>query len=181
LLEQIEMVADERGWHSRPPKLRMWKRAADLWISAILLLLTAPPMILVALVLKLAGAPVFKGIPYVGADGRVYRCWQFFSEAPFEIIDHTGLGVLPHLLNVLNGTMSLVGPQPLSEHQLRNRSSADHDTYFACRPGLTGLWQVEGRRGVRNGPRLDRTYVTECSPRLDLIIVAKTLIGITRD
>jgi exopolysaccharide production protein ExoY len=180
VLEQMEM-ATARGWHSQPPKLRTWKRATDFSIAAILLLLTAPLMILVALALKVAGTSVFKGQPYVGADGRVFRCWQFFSEAPFEIIDHAGLGALPHLLNVLNGTMSLVGPQPLTERQLRNRSGADRDTYFACRPGLTGLWQVEGRRGVRNGPRLDRRYVTECSPRLDLTILARTFIAISND
>jgi exopolysaccharide production protein ExoY len=181
VLEQTEMVADERGWHSRPPKLRMWKRATDLWISAILIMFTAPLMILVALLLKIAGTPVFEGRPYVGADGRVFRCWHFCSETPFAIIDRTEFGALPHLWNVLNGTMSLVGPQPLSERQMRNRPSVERDAYFACRPGLTGLWQVEGRRGVRNGPRLDRRYVTECSPRLDLSIVARTLIGITRD
>jgi lipopolysaccharide/colanic/teichoic acid biosynthesis glycosyltransferase len=43
------------------------------------------------------------------------------------------------------------------------------------------LWQVEGRRGVRNGPRLDRRYVMACSPRLDLTIIARTLIGISKD
>jgi lipopolysaccharide/colanic/teichoic acid biosynthesis glycosyltransferase len=174
VLEQMEMDT-ARGWHSQPPKLRMWKRATDFSIAAILLL------ILVALGLKVAGTSVFKGQPYIGADGRIFRCWHFYSETPFAIIDHTGLGALPHLLNVLNGTMSLVGPQPLSERRMRNRPNIERDAYFACRPGLTGLWQVEGRRGVRNDPRLDRRYATECSPRLDLIIIAKTLVGITRD
>ena len=178
MLEQMEM-ATARGWHSQPPKLRMWKRATDFSIAALLLLLTAPLMSLVALALKVAGTSVFKGQPYVGADGRVFPCWQFFSEAPFEIIGHTGLGSLPHLLNVLNGTMSLVGPQPLTAQEMRLRPVAQRDAYFSCRPGLTGLWELEGRKGIRSGPQLDRRYVTECCPRLDLLILARTLIGIT--
>ena len=95
--------------------------------------------------------------------------------------DRSGLVALPHLFNVLNGSMSLVGPQPLSERQIEHTPVAERDTYFACRPGLTGLWELEGRRGVRNGPRLDMRYATEFSPQLDLKIIAKTLANITKD
>jgi lipopolysaccharide/colanic/teichoic acid biosynthesis glycosyltransferase len=157
----------------------MWKRLVDLWVAAALLVLTAPTMVAIAFVLKLTGTPIFEGQPYIGADGKVFQCWQFFLGARFELIRRTRLDTLPHLLNVLNGTMSLVGPQPLTAQEMRRRPVAQRDAYFSCRPGLTGLWELEGRRGIRSGPQLDRRYVTECCPRLDLLILARTLIGIT--
>jgi exopolysaccharide production protein ExoY len=181
MLEQ-EMATNERGRSIQPPpKLRLWKRLIDLWVAAILLVLAAPTMVVIALMLKLAGISIFEGQPYVGADGQVFQRWQFFSGARFELIRRARLDTLPHLLNVLNGTMSLVGPQPLTEQQMRLRPVAQRDAYFSCRPGLTGLWELEGRRGVRSGPQLDRRYVTECCLRLDLRILARTLIGIISD
>jgi lipopolysaccharide/colanic/teichoic acid biosynthesis glycosyltransferase len=174
------MVTYERGRDIKPPKLRMWKRSIDFGIGAVLLVLTAPVIVVIALMLKLAGAPIFEGQPYIGADGRIFQRWRFFSSTRLELIRRARLDTLPHLLNVLNGTMSLVGPQPRSERQM-SRRVAEREAYFSCRPGLTGLWELEGRKGVRNGPRLDRRYVTECSPKLDLIIIARTLIDITSD
>lgn len=176
----MEMVTYERGRDIKPPKLRMWKRSIDFGIGAVLLVLTAPVIVVIALMLKLAGTPIFEGQPYIGADGRIFQRWRFSSSTRLELIRRARLDTLPHLLNVLNGTMSLVGPQPRSERQM-SRRVAERDAYFSCRPGLTGLWELEGRKGVRNGPRLDRRYVTECSPKLDLIIIARTLIDITND
>jgi exopolysaccharide production protein ExoY len=179
MLEQTEMATSERGRSIQPPKLRMSKRLVDLWVAAALLVLTAPTMVVIALMLKLTRTPIFEGQPYIGADGKVFQCWQFFLGARFELIRRTRLDTLPHLLNVLNGTMSLVGPQPLTAQEMRRRPVAQRDAYFSCRPGLTGLWELEGRKGIRSGPQLDRRYVTECCPRLDLLILARTLIGIT--
>jgi lipopolysaccharide/colanic/teichoic acid biosynthesis glycosyltransferase len=177
----MAMVTNGSGWHVDPPKLRRWKRITDLWVTAFLILLTAPLMIVIALILKLGRTPIFEGQPYIGADGRVFQRWQFASGSHFGFIARCRLDALPHLFNVLNGTMSLVGPQPLGERQLRHRPIADRAAYFACRPGLTGLWELEGRMGVRNGPQLDIRYVTECSPRLDLLIIARTLAHISSD
>jgi exopolysaccharide production protein ExoY len=181
MLEQTKMGTDDRGSDMQPPKFQIWKRSIDVCVAVVLLLLTGPMIGVIALTLKLSGTRIFEGQPHIGADGRVFQRWHFSSGTSFEFVRRTRLDELPHMLNVLNGTMSLVGPQPLTEQQMRLRPVAERDAYLLCRPGLTGLWALEDRKGVRNGPRLDRRYVSECSPRLDLVIIARTLIHITSD
>jgi hypothetical protein len=80
----------------------------------------------------------------------------------------TGCRDQPALEGVVNGTTSLVGVgRALNAKPILRVARA-----------LAGLWQVESHRGVRNHPRLDRHYVIACLPLVDLIIVARRLIGI---
>jgi exopolysaccharide production protein ExoY len=60
------------------------------------------------------------------------------------ILRKSSLDELPQLFNVLKGEMSIVGPRPVTEEELERYASAI-DAYLACRPGITGLWQVSGR------------------------------------
>lgn len=87
------------------------------------------------------------------------------------------LDELPQLFNVLEGTMSLVGPRPLREcdvSQLLRRSTVRR---FATPPGITGLWQVSGRSNCTGakGLQLDREYVDRWSLSLDLEILIRTV------
>lgn len=93
----------------------------------------------------------------------------------------TSLDELPELWNVLRGDMSLVGPRPLLVRYLP-RYSARHRARHAVRPGLTGLAQVSGRNalGWRERFDLDVDYVERCSARLDLAILARTVLGVAR-
>lgn len=60
------------------------------------------------------------------------------------ILRKSSLDELPQLFNVLKGDMSIVGPRPVTDEELE-RYAGSIGEYLACRPGITGLWQVSGR------------------------------------
>lgn len=83
---------------------------------------------------------------------------------------------LPQLFNILMGEMSIVGPRPVVDDELKTYGvSAKH--YLRTRPGLTGLWQVSGRSNTTYQYRiaLDRLYVSQWSILLDIAIVVRTI------
>jgi lipopolysaccharide/colanic/teichoic acid biosynthesis glycosyltransferase len=81
----------------------------------------------------------------------------------------------PQLVNVLRGEMSLVGPRPPLPSEAELYDERDWGR-LACRPGITGLWQVSGRCELtyREMIELDLEYVRRWSPRLDTVILLKT-------
>lgn len=85
------------------------------------------------------------------------------------------LDELPQLFNVLNGTMSLVGPRPHLAHELAQMPS-EASRRALVTPGLTGLWQVSGRSDLEgdDAVRLDLRYVENWTFTLDLLILWKT-------
>lgn len=91
----------------------------------------------------------------------------------------SSLDELPQLFNVLAGHMSLVGPRPVVSRELDEYG--DHvGSYLALRPGLTGLWQVEGRNDIAFPERaeIDSHYHANCGPWLDVAIVARTPLAV---
>jgi lipopolysaccharide/colanic/teichoic acid biosynthesis glycosyltransferase len=103
--------------------------------------------------------------PRVTRVGRFLRRWS---------IDE-----LPQVLNVLKGEMSLVGPRPVTEEELAKYGES-LELYLRVRPGLTGLWQVSGRNHLTYERRvaLDRYYVQNWSPWLDLYILGRTILAV---
>jgi lipopolysaccharide/colanic/teichoic acid biosynthesis glycosyltransferase len=87
----------------------------------------------------------------------------------------TSLDETPQLLNVLAGDMSLVGPRPYMPDELRGRSEAVE--ILSVRPGITGLWQVNGRsdRSFEDRVALDVEYVRRRGLLFDLSLAARTL------
>ncbi|WP_323764788.1 sugar transferase [Marinovum sp.] len=85
------------------------------------------------------------------------------------------LDELPQIWNVLRGEMSLVGPRPITAGELAYYAD-DRLSYLAQKPGVTGLWQVEGRLDgcYRKRVALDRRYRTEQSLPLDLWLIWRT-------
>jgi exopolysaccharide production protein ExoY len=83
---------------------------------------------------------------------------------------------LPQLLNVIRGDMSLVGPRPIVEQEIKFYGSAIHQ-YYRVRPGLTGLWQVSGRSDVSYASRvsLDVDYVQNATLQRDMLILLRTV------
>ncbi len=95
----------------------------------------------------------------------------------------SSLDELPQLLNVLRGEMALVGPRPVTVAELPRYGRARWQ-YLSVPPGITGLWQVNGRNrtGYERRIELDELYVKSGSAWLDCRILAKTvLVVLTRD
>jgi lipopolysaccharide/colanic/teichoic acid biosynthesis glycosyltransferase len=92
-----------------------------------------------------------------------------------NMLRRTSLDELPQFLNVLLGTMSLVGPRPIvSAEKAHYRDS--YFFYASAKPGLTGLWQVSGRSNLsyRQRVALDEEYIRTWSLGLDLQILWRT-------
>jgi exopolysaccharide production protein ExoY len=85
------------------------------------------------------------------------------------------LDELPQLFNVLSGDMSIVGPRPYLESELRDR--AEGIDILSVRPGITGLWQVSGRSDLTFAERLafDMNYIRTRGIRQDVSILARTI------
>lgn len=92
------------------------------------------------------------------------------------ILRKSSLDELPQLFNVLRGDMSIVGPRPVTEEELV-RYSSSVGAYLACRPGITGLWQVSGRSTVTYDKRVacDTFYALNWSMALDAKILIVTI------
>lgn len=88
----------------------------------------------------------------------------------------TSLDELPQLINVLQGSMSLVGPRPLPTYEVAEYDDWHYERLCAL-PGITGLWQIEGRgrTSFDEGTRMDIDYVRKWSLLLDLTLLVKTV------
>lgn len=119
------------------------------------------------------------------ADAR--REWLCYRKLKYDpritkvgaFLRRTNLDELPQLLNVILGQMSLVGPRPVVEDELK-RYGAGEALYSAVLPGITGLWQVSGRGCLPYEKRvaLDVEYVSTWSFGQDLVVLTRTLNAI---
>jgi lipopolysaccharide/colanic/teichoic acid biosynthesis glycosyltransferase len=93
-----------------------------------------------------------------------------------QVLRRTSIDELPQLFNVLKGEMSLVGPRPMLSWEVE-LLDAPHRRRFLVLPGITGLWQVNGRKHLTPGQslELDLAYVERQNFFFDLKILARTL------
>lgn len=93
-----------------------------------------------------------------------------------NVLRRSSIDELPQLWNILKGEMSVVGPRPIVEAEMRKYGDAIFD-YLSVRPGLTGLWQVSGRSDVGYDTRvaLDQEYVRNRSILGDIRIIFSTI------
>jgi exopolysaccharide biosynthesis polyprenyl glycosylphosphotransferase len=93
-----------------------------------------------------------------------------------RVLRRLSIDELPQLLNVLGGSMSLVGPRPPLPAEVARYDAPVHRRLLV-KPGLTGLWQVSGRSDLPwdEAVRLDLRYVENWSLTMDLLILAKTV------
>jgi lipopolysaccharide/colanic/teichoic acid biosynthesis glycosyltransferase len=93
-----------------------------------------------------------------------------------KLLRKTSLDELPQLFNILAGDMSVVGPRPITQEELAHYGEAK-DSYVSVRPGLTGPWQISGRREADFESRalLDTEYAKSVSFFRDLYIVLMTV------
>jgi lipopolysaccharide/colanic/teichoic acid biosynthesis glycosyltransferase len=99
-----------------------------------------------------------------------------------RILRKTSLDELPQFFNVLKGDMSLVGPRPPIPYEAENYQSWHLRRLLTLKPGITGLWQVEGRSTVTFNEmvRMDLRYIRDCSLMVDLRILLKTVLVVIR-
>jgi exopolysaccharide biosynthesis polyprenyl glycosylphosphotransferase len=158
-------------------------------------------------ILVTEGRPVFYKQARVGKAGASFKMWKFRTmtrhaeqqlEALLDMNEHDGvlfkirndprvtpigrwlrrhsLDELPQLWNVINGTMSLVGPRPPLAYEVE-RFGDDMRRRLLVKPGMTGLWQVNGRADVawEETVQLDLHYVENWSVMMDFVVLWKTL------
>jgi lipopolysaccharide/colanic/teichoic acid biosynthesis glycosyltransferase len=180
-------------------KYEGFKRAADVLGASLLLVLTSPVQLIVAIaVATKLGRPVLFRQPRPGRDGRIFMLVKFRSMGdvdpsrglvsdadrltPFgRALRATSADELPTLINVLRGDMSMVGPRPLLVSYLE-RYSSQQARRHEVRPGITGLAQVSGRNALdwEDKLRLDVEYVDNCSFSLDARILWRTVASVLR-
>jgi lipopolysaccharide/colanic/teichoic acid biosynthesis glycosyltransferase len=137
------------------PVLSRSKRALDVVLSTLSVLVLLPVLLLIAVVLKLSGSEVIYRAPRVGRDGQPFKMFKFAtmtgasgprvtSEGDPRItpvgrwLRTTKLNELPQIFNVIKGEMSLVGPRPEDPYYTA-LYSARHRRVLAVRPGITSL------------------------------------------
>jgi len=170
------------------------KRALDIVIAGVALVVLSPILAGLALTVRLAlGRPVLFRQTRPGLHGKPFTLYKFRSMTPpadgtaagdegerltriGTFLRRTSLDELPELWNVLRGEMSLVGPRPLLMEYLP-LYTAEQARRHEVRPGLTGWAQVNGRNAITWMEKfeLDVWYVDHCGFGLDLKIVALTL------
>jgi Undecaprenyl-phosphate glucose phosphotransferase len=184
------------GWNS------VLKRAFDLCVSVVLLLLCTPCLGLIALLVKLTShGPIFYAQERMSFDGRVFRMLKFRTmqvDAEHDtgsvwaqehdprctrfgaLLRRTSLDELPQLWNVVQGEMSLVGPRPerpVFVEEFR-KSIPRYMLRHRVKAGMTGWAQVQGWRGNTSLERRvehDLYYIQHWSLSLDVKILCLTL------
>lgn len=189
---------------SLPVTADQFKRVVDVVVASVALLLASIPMLIVAALIKMeSDGPVFFRQKRYGIDGReidVLKFRSMFVHSDSEtkqarkgdvrvtrvgrIIRRTSLDELPQLLNVLYGTMSLVGPRPhaIAHNEIWRQQIKGYMLRHKVRPGITGWAQVNGWRGetdtafkMQQRVKYDLEYIRNWSPWLDLKILVLTV------
>jgi exopolysaccharide biosynthesis polyprenyl glycosylphosphotransferase len=112
-------------------------------------------------------------------SGPVFKVTKDPRVTPLgKILRRYSLDELPQLLNVLRGEMSLVGPRPLPVDEVLRFNDLAHRRRLSVKPGLTCLWQVQGRNQIsdfQDWVRLDLEYIDNWSLWLDIKILLRTI------
>ncbi|MDD1621256.1 MAG: undecaprenyl-phosphate glucose phosphotransferase [Methylococcaceae bacterium] len=184
----------------------MAKRIEDLVLCAIILPIIAIPMLIIAIAIKLTspGPVIFKQQRY-GIKGEPIEVWKFRSMTVCEngdtikqatandsrvtplgaFLRRTSLDELPQFLNVLRGTMSVVGPRPhaVAHNEYYRKQIQGYMLRHKVKPGITGQAQINGCRGetdtidkMQARIHHDLEYLRQWSLWLDLKIVFMTII-----
>jgi lipopolysaccharide/colanic/teichoic acid biosynthesis glycosyltransferase len=126
--------------------------------------------------------PIFKQtrVGYLGIPFEMYKLRTFHGGKPSKIgkfLRKTSIDELPQLWNVINGSMTLVGPRPLLADEIPHYGFDAFQSYITVSPGITGLFQIHGRKQLTIHQRslYDYHYITNKSIRGDLKIIWATI------
>lgn len=171
------------------------KRLFDICCAAFALMLLLPFLIFIAILIKAfdSGPVIFKQ-KRIGRDGVTFIFYKFRSmpvstgDRPSselgsvkigpigKFIRRTNTDELPQLLNILKGDMSIVGPRPPIPSQIELIEARRQNGALACRPGLTGLAQINSFNGMTAVEKaaFDGEYVSSISLIGDMKIIIST-------
>jgi len=188
---------------------RFFKRATDVFLSLLGLILLSPVFLITAICIKFdsPGPVIFRqdragknGIPFVvykfrsmyqDAEERLMKSKSLEKRNDTPFIEKrkndpritklgwflrvTTIDELPQLVDVLRGKMSIVGPRPLAMYEYDAMSIYEQQRTLV-KPGLTCIWQVNGRNNVKGKERveMDLQYVREHRFLLDIVLILKT-------
>ena len=187
----------EIGYGEPGPMHRTAKRIMDLCLSVFLIVLTAPLMLVIYIVqlVRKEGSAIFRQ-ERVGLRGKRFTLYKFrtmkpesdeYEVAPISMDDdritgmgrflrRTSLDELPQLFNVLKGDMSMVGPRPEMPFIVEEYNSWQKHR-LDVKPGLTGMWQIMGRKELplHDNLEYDYYYIRNQSLMLDVTILLRTI------
>ena len=178
------------------------KRLLDVFLAAIVLVLTLPLFLVAALLIRRESpGPVFFRQQRVGQDGRLFRMFKFRTmyshmsgDAPApdtpedpritrvgRLLRRYSLDELPQFLNVLTGQMSVVGPRPEMPFIVDQYGPLERERLRA-KPGITGLWQISYARqqAIHENLDYDIYYVENRSVLLDIVIIVLTFFAVVK-
>lgn len=182
-----------------------FKRFLDLFFAVIILAVSSPVLLLIAIAIKLdSKGPAIFSQRRLGRNGREFNMYKFrtmvqdaekggvYSDNKDprvtrmgRILRKTSLDELPQCINIIRGDMSFVGFRPpLTYHPWPFENySQQQKRMFAVRPGITGWAQVNGRRTVEWHKRIELNvwYAENISFWLDCKIVAMTVLKVLRN
>ncbi|MBO5859587.1 MAG: sugar transferase [Clostridia bacterium] len=179
------------------------KRIFDFTVSLLLIILSSPVFLIIALVVLVdSGYPVIFKQYRVGKGNKLFYIYKFrtmrvntrnastedLKEAEQvitksgRILRKTSLDELPQLFNVLTGKMSFVGPRPLIPEEKEIRQIRKEYNVYSVRPGITGLAQVNGRDmlSAEEKALFDKEYVEKQSFMFDMKILFKTVLVVLK-
>lgn len=177
---------------------KFFKRALDLILSLIALIVLSPVLLAVTVLVRLKlGSPVIFRQDRPGMNEGIFTLYKFRTMTdekdasgellPDEIrltkfgkfLRSTSIDELPELLNIFRGDMSIVGPRPLLIQYLP-LYNAEQKRRHLVRPGLTGWAQVNGRNAIswEEKFRFDTDYVQKVSFFLDIKIIWLTVVNV---
>lgn len=179
------------------------KRTMDIVSSLVGLILLSPLFLLVAILIKLdsKGPIIFKQIR-IGKNSKPFYIYKFRSmkiDAPNlsteefinasdfttkvgKFIRKTSIDELPQLVNILKGDMSIVGPRPVIEREVRLLEIRKECNVDSILPGITGLAQINGRDNIDDYEKLkyDFEYLSKRNLVLDIKIIINTVLKVTK-
>ena len=179
------------------------KRVFDFIISLFALIILSPLFLLISLTILIGdGKPVLFRQKRVGKNNELFTIYKFrtmkrgtenVASGKLEnanakitkfgrILRATSIDELPQLFNILNGTMSLVGPRPLIPEETEIRELREKYNVYTIRPGITGWAQVNGRDNISLEQKalLDKEYVENQSLGFDIKILIMTVLKVLR-
>ena len=167
------------------------KRAIDVALAMLSLLVLVPMFVLLAVLLRLGfGRPIFVAEQHIGFAGQVFTAYRFCTSPVHGAVNSRSIAThlsflrtselarLPLLISIVRGDMSFVGPQPIAFDELDPKEcSLD---YFAARPGLVGLRRSDRSNGssYRRRTALDRYYVRQWSVWLDVALIGAAVVSV---